>query len=108
MRRLLEVKHWKETTTRLNVTSFGRECHACGGTTQGWLIFCKCVCGNEHGICYECAGAADEIGMLESSVEEMTHDAESGGSVTTSYTASQLLQCVSKEEVRTALAIGRE
>jgi len=92
---------------RLNVTTFGRTCHACGGNTQGWLIFCSCSCGNEHGLCQECVGAAEEIGMLESSIEETTHDAESGGPITTSFTASRLLQCIGKEEVRMALAIGR-
>jgi len=101
------LKHWKETVQRLNVTTFGRTCLACGGTTQGWLIFCDCTCGDQHGICHECSCAAEEIGMLKSSVEEMTHDAESGGPITTRYTASRLLQCIGKEEVRMALAIGR-
>ena len=91
----------------MSVTDFGRTCYACEGTTQGWLIFCRCVCGSEHGICQECAEAAEEIGMLETTVEETQHDAESGGPTTTRYTVSHLLHCVLKEEVRMALAIGR-
>ena len=104
------MRQWMEASQalkRLDFTTFVRECRACGGTTQGWLIFCHCVCGDEHGICHECSIAMEEIGMLESSVGEVTHDAENGGPITTRYTESRILQCIKKEEVRMALAIGR-
>jgi hypothetical protein len=84
-------------------------CSACGRSTQGWLWFCYCSCGEgvTHGVCLECLEAGQEIGLIETAVTTLEADMEAGPPIKRQTKSYMFQRCPRNEEVRTALAMGR-